>query len=186
MITHSTSFVVMPDHCNYMSPLIFGGKLFAEMDLCAAVVSSKALSHSSFADNAVTFKFNGDFVGPSYLGDLITLQGELVGLRDKSMTIRVTAWRQDREKLNEKPMMVAKADFVFVARFEDTYSNHGLFYYLGKLGRTIYEGPAPTYVSLPLSKAELLNIDGEGWKEKSAYTDEEIKNSKNIKIGVFV
>lgn len=125
-ISHTTSFVVMPDHCNYMSPLIFGGKLFAEMDLCAAVVSSKALSFSEWADNAVTHKFDGEFMGPSYLGDLITLNGKVIDVRQKALTIRVNAYRQDRKKLNEDPVQVAKADFVFVARNGEQYAHHGL------------------------------------------------------------
>ncbi len=125
-INHTTNFVVMPEHCNYMYPMIFGGKLFAEMDLCAAVVAGKALSFSETADNSVTHKFNGEFTGPSYCGDLVTITGELVELRHKAMGITVEAFRQDRNKLNKPPLPVAKAHFVFVARSGDVYANHGL------------------------------------------------------------
>ena len=74
----------------------------------------------------MTHKFAGGFVGPSYLGDLITLKGEVVELREKAIKIKVYAGRQERTRLNVEPKIVAVAEFVFVARAGETYIHHGL------------------------------------------------------------
>ena len=128
-IRHETSFVVLPKHCNYQQPLIFGGALFSEMDLCAAVVAEKAVDHTPMVDNAVTHKVNDlVFKAPSFQGDLITLFGELDHFgQGTSLSIFVTAYRRARGDFNsDEPTLVAEAEFIFVTRSGDQYVNHGL------------------------------------------------------------
>lgn len=129
-LSHSTNFIVLPKHTNYMYPLIFGGAFFSEMDLCAAWLSTIVISYSPVADNAVTYKANITFLAPCYSGDNIDLRADLVELRDKAMGIEVEAFRKSREKPLD-PVKVAEAYFVFIARkgyVKETakYVNHQL------------------------------------------------------------
>jgi len=82
-----TNFTVMPAHCNYMTPLIFGGKLMAELDLAAAGATKQAL-RDSVCDQAVTFLWTGKFHGPSYLGDIIYITATITELRQNAIVIR--------------------------------------------------------------------------------------------------
>ena len=120
-----TNFTIMPTHCNYMTPLVFGGALFSKMDLCAAVCSSRLLRDSpTGCDSAVTHKANVTFHKPSYMGQIIFLTGKVVELRKKAIKIHVKAYREER--LKDGRDFIAEADFVFVSMKDQKYTYHGL------------------------------------------------------------
>ena len=108
-----TNFLVMPEHTNSMSPMIFGGAFFSQMDLCAAKTVHRAIYDSETASGAVTYKFEGTYYRPCYLGDLVLLRGVVVEIRKKSLLVEVTAWRETKEEEVEQEL-VADAKFVFV------------------------------------------------------------------------
>ena len=130
----STTFTVMPKHTNYMFPMIFGGAFFSEIDLCAAQTVNRLLHDSKTARAAVTHKFTGTYHKPTFVGDLIFLHGEVVGLGYKSIVVHVRAFREKRGVAGQD--FVAEAEFVFVT-VRDTddvqnrpdflpYAHHGL------------------------------------------------------------
>jgi acyl-CoA hydrolase len=98
----------MPADANWLTPLIFGGAFFSEMDICAARTVSKFLEHSPKGPlMAVTHKAEVTYMKPCYLGDLIILLGTVMEASGKHVTVEVTALRgADR---------VAGARFVFVS-----------------------------------------------------------------------
>lgn len=130
----SNSFVVMPDMCNFRFPQIFGGAFMAQIDLCAAACATQLLQFSdSICDNAVTYKITAPdgkdglvFHKPAELGNLITLDAEVVALRNNSITVFVKGYKQNRlEKFPEKILCV-EAYLVFVTLQGDKYRPHGL------------------------------------------------------------
>lgn len=127
--TFSTSFIVLPKHCNYMYPLIFGGAFMAELDLAAASLVRRIVSESKFVDNAVTYKADFEFVAPSYSGDLIIMDAVATEVKGKHIVITVTAKREfidTNGTLTQK--LVANAKLVFVTRMGEKYTNHSLLW----------------------------------------------------------
>lgn len=122
-IKFTTNFVVMPSHCNYMYPMIFGGHFFSEMDLCAASCVSRLL-HDSECDSAVTHKYSGIFHAPAECGDLIFLEAEVLELRTKSVRMKITGFREKRATKGKD--LVAEAEFVFVTKKDGKFHPHGL------------------------------------------------------------
>lgn len=123
-LVFENSFVVMPTHCNYMFPMIFGGAFFSEVDLCAACCVNRLL-HDSDCDSAVTYKvLDLTFHCPAYAGDIIFLKAEIVALRNKSITVRVTGEREKRSTAGQDHIL--DATFVFVSKKGDNYAYHGL------------------------------------------------------------
>lgn len=118
-----TNFTVMPKHCNYMYPMIFGGHFFSEMDLCAACCVNRLL-HDSECDSAVTHKFEGTFHAAAENGDLVFLEAEVTELRTKAVVVSVKAYREKRANAGRD--FVADAKFVFVTKKEGQYFPHGL------------------------------------------------------------
>lgn len=112
---YETSFVVYPRHVNCRSPLIFGGAFFSEMDICAATVVKRFLYDSKTAKSAVTHKFEGTFLKPCYMGNLIFLDARITSVGVKSVVVEVKAYR-DTEAGQE---LVAEANFVFVTVAND-------------------------------------------------------------------
>ena len=124
----NTSFLVMSKHCNHRSPLIFGGKFFSELDEAAYTCVRQVLFNSE-CDNAVTYKFDGEFIKPSFMGDVIYIECEITEMRFKTITVHVQAYREPEptEKVEDAShILVATADFVFVTMQKDKYVNHGL------------------------------------------------------------
>lgn len=130
----STTFTVMPKHTNYMFPMIFGGAFFSEIDLCAAQCVNRLLHDSTTARAAVTHKFTGSYHKPTFVGDLVFLEGEVVKLGYKSVVVQVKAFREKRGLPGRD--FVAEAEFVFIT-VQDTndvqnrpeflpYVHHGL------------------------------------------------------------
>jgi acyl-CoA thioesterase YciA len=122
MLKHSNSFVVMPTHTNYMYPLIFGGAFMSELDLCAATLVNKLVKKSDSVDNAVTHKADFTFHAPSYAGDVIYMDAEVVELGKKSIVLKVEGYREPRDSHNR--IHVATSKFVFITRYGEEYRNH--------------------------------------------------------------
>lgn len=127
-----TNFWVFPEHTNHNFPMIFGGAFFAEMDKAAALCVKRFLYDSKTCEDAVTYKFDGEFLAPCYVGDLIYLYARVESAGKKSVVVKVTA---SRERTNTTLEMVAVANFVFVTleagkvKSEDgklPYKEHGL------------------------------------------------------------
>ena len=123
-LIYETAFTVMPTHCNYHFPMIFGGAFFSEIELCAAVTARRLL-HDSECDFAVTYKvLDLTFHDEAHLGDLIFLRGEVVELKRKAIVIHVSA---DREvSTNQKRDHMADATLVFVSKKDKKFHPHGL------------------------------------------------------------
>jgi acyl-CoA hydrolase len=118
-----TSFVVMPKHCNYHYPMIFGGHLFSELDLAAASCVNRLL-HDSECNAAVTHKFEGTFHAAAESGDLVFIACEIVELRTKAVTVEVKAEREKRGIPGKD--LIAEAKFVFVTKKDGKFHPHGL------------------------------------------------------------
>lgn len=119
-----TTFTVFPQHSNYLQPpMVFGGKVLAEMDICAAMTAKRLLYGTECTDaitvavNKVTF-----FVG-AQIGDLIFLRGEVIKLGVKSILMRVEGWRENHDGTRER---ICEGEFTFVARKNGKTYPHGL------------------------------------------------------------
>ena len=122
-LVFENSFTVMPKHCNYMFPMIFGGHFFSEMDLCAACCVNRLL-HDSECDSAVTYKFEGTYVAAAESGDLVFMRAEVVELRRNAVVVQIKAHREKRAQAGKD--LVAEAKFVFVTKKEGKFHPHGL------------------------------------------------------------
>lgn len=111
-LSHSTSFVVFPQDCNANPPMLFGGKILAEMDRCAGVTTRRLLYSSAVRDavtvaiNDVTFRKSGE------VKDLIFVTGNVVELGKKYIKIHVTV---EREIFGGNRELLADGHFVFVS-----------------------------------------------------------------------
>jgi acyl-CoA hydrolase len=94
-----------------MYPLIFGGALFSQMDLCAANTVKQVLKEYTLGCSAITHKVEVEFSGPSYVGDLIELEGEIISMGAKSIVVNVKAFRSNYEVTR---LSIAGAKFIFV------------------------------------------------------------------------
>lgn len=121
---YSTSFTVFPDHTNYNDPpSIFGGKMLAEMDNAAAMACRRAL-YSTDCTDAITVAVNDVvFLRPAYIGEMVHLEATVIGVGDKSLTVRVICRREDK---GGKIEMMAQSMFVFCARKQGKPHPHGL------------------------------------------------------------
>lgn len=138
--TYETSFRVMPTQCNPLSPMIFGGAFFSEIDLCAATCVKRLLYSSKTCKEAVTHKvLDLTFNMPMYLGDLVHLRAKIVELRHKAITVEVKMFRELPESvIGNEPKLeaVGKAKFVFISIINGDnvgdkpkklpYADHGL------------------------------------------------------------
>ncbi len=86
------SKIVMPGAANSRGSL-FGGALLAWMDEAAAIVAMRHARHS-----VVTAHLNSvDFEAPILIGEVAQICARLVGVGRTSMTVEVTAWRENLE-----------------------------------------------------------------------------------------
>lgn len=122
-LTFDSTFTVMPDQCNFMFPMIFGGAFFSELDKCAACCVNRLL-HDSECDSAVTYKFEGTYHGASEAGDIIFMHAEVVELRRNAVVVDVVAHREKRARRGQDK--VADVKFVFVTKKDGRYHPHGL------------------------------------------------------------
>ena len=123
-----------------MFPLVFGGAFFSYMDKLEATTVNRALYGSTTCHAAVTHKFEGTFHKPTYVGDLIFIEGEVVQLGKISVVVEVKAFREIASHYSaatkHQRELVAEAKFVFVSISDRAkmdqhpdllpYDNHGL------------------------------------------------------------
>jgi acyl-CoA hydrolase len=117
------SFTVLPKHCNWMYPMIFGGAFMSELDLCAAMAVSRLL-HDSECDGSVTHKAGFTFHRPAEAGDIIFMKAKITGLRNRGIEIKVKAYRERRAEAGQD--LIADAEFVFVSKKDGQFHDHGL------------------------------------------------------------
>ena len=115
-------FTVFPEHTNSLSPLIFGGAFFAEMDKIAAIACRRLLYSSPIkgVTNAVTHKAEVKFYKPSYQENLMFLEAEIISVGTKSICVNVKAVR---EIPNDLPQLIAEIDFVFISVLIDPHES---------------------------------------------------------------
>ena len=107
-----TAFVAFPQDCNANPPMVFGGKLLAEMDRTAGITARRFLYNSTTAKDAVTIAMNNvEFKSSAEIKDLIIITGKIIKVGEKSITMQVVA---EKETKTERTVVV-KAEFVFVA-----------------------------------------------------------------------
>lgn len=130
---YKSTFVIMPDEANYLTPLVFGGAFFAKMDLFAAISVKQCLENNKAAcRQAVTHKASVTWHKPTYVGDTIEMTAKIEVKDDKSLSIDISCVRLYK-KDNDK---VCDANFVFVTIDENVdtlskpeklpYTRHGL------------------------------------------------------------
>jgi acyl-CoA hydrolase len=112
---HESNFTVMPMHANYLSPLIFGGASFSELDLCAAKTVRRFLYASKTCKQAVTHKANVTWFKPCYVGDLMYLRGEVVEVGKKSIVVNVNMDREELFAGDPCRVTIASGQFIFVS-----------------------------------------------------------------------
>ena len=128
-----TNFTVMPLHANYMSPMIFGGAFYSEIDLCAAVCVNRFL-HDSTCEAAVTHKSDVTYLAPCYVGDTIYMKAKIVSTGKKSIVVEVEAEREQRGSPERDRVATGKFVFVSVEHTKNVsekpkklpYKEHGL------------------------------------------------------------
>ena len=100
--------VAMPRDANPAGD-IFGGWLMAQMDLAGSVVATRHAGGrcATVCVDAMEFK------RPVHVGDEVSLYGALTAVGRTSMTIRVEAWRRDRDGAARE--RVTEGMFVYVA-----------------------------------------------------------------------
>lgn len=113
----SSAFVVFPADCNANPPMLFGGKLLAEMDRMAGIVTRRFLYDSpTGARDAVTVAINNvTFHRPAKVKDLVAVFGIVTKIGEKSITVNI---RAEREILGGGCVvreLLAEGEFVFVS-----------------------------------------------------------------------
>jgi acyl-CoA thioesterase YciA len=104
--------IAMPSDAN-PSGDIFGGWLMSQMDLAGASAASRRCR-----GRCATVAVDGMiFHQPVFIGDEVSLYGNIVKVGRTSMTIRVEAWRRGRT--GDARNKVTEAVFTFVATDED-------------------------------------------------------------------
>jgi len=100
--------IAMPADAN-PSGDIFGGWLMSQMDLAAANAACRRCR-----GRCVTVAIDGMvFHQPVFVGDEVSLYGNIIRVGKTSMTVHVEAWRRGRT--DEFRIKVTEATFTFVA-----------------------------------------------------------------------
>ena len=121
-LTYKTSFIVMPKDCNYMYPMVFGGAMLSEMDLCAAGAVRRALYYSE-CDSSVTVNVTDvNFYRAAVCGDIVKLRGDIWKTGSKSILVRVLGWVDTAEGEH----LVCSGMFTFVSRLKEIFTPHEL------------------------------------------------------------
>lgn len=112
-LEHETSFVVFPADTNANPPMAFGGKLFSEMDRCAAIACRRLLYASSNAKDAVTANVEVKYHKPAQVKDLLFVHAVITRVGKTSIYVHVEILKE----VNGSPFraLIASADFTFVS-----------------------------------------------------------------------
>lgn len=121
-ITHTTNFFIFPQDTNYHPPMVFGGKMLSEMDICAAGAVRRALYDSPTAKDALTVAVNNArFLKGAVVKDMIFMVATITKLGIKSLEVHVEAFKEQPVVLGPGYYVkadrtkMAEADFVFTA-----------------------------------------------------------------------
>ena len=128
---YKRDFLVFPQHCNHRGVLIFGGAFLAELDLTAAFTTKNFLDSYDSPFEAVTHKFGETtFRKPTYVGDLLTLVGEVTEAKGKHICLSLKAYRKEK--------LIAETTCVFITIISGTsledkpeflpYTNHDIVF----------------------------------------------------------
>lgn len=99
-LKHADSFSVFPADCNYHYPMIFGGKMLAEMDRTAATAARRLLYDSpTGAKHALTVNVNIDFSAGAEVGDLIFISAEIKEVGLKRIVVAVKAEKESNDPI---------------------------------------------------------------------------------------
>lgn len=131
----STSFLVMPKHCNDMYPLIFGGEFMAEIDKAVASTVSEFIGSvdDTEVEDAVTYKADHTFYRPSFSGDIINIFCKVTQAEAKLIYISVQAYRKPRREKKAEWTHVADAQYVFVTRKDNRPYPHKISFEVEKI-----------------------------------------------------
>lgn len=124
-MTHKTSFIVFPEHCNNFKELIFGGAFMSVMDKFAQLCVRKTLFDTeNGVKDGVTHKASFTFDKPAYLNDLLDLEAKIVSVGKKSLTVEVKVKRNRNRVCDD----IASGEFVFITVGDvSNLSHHPLF-----------------------------------------------------------
>ena len=110
----STSFVAFPADCNANPPMVFGGKLFSEMDRCAGIEARRFLYKSQMAKDAATVGVTDlVFHKAARVKDLLTVRAVVTKAGTRSITMYVTITRE--VKGSDYPELIVSGVFTYVA-----------------------------------------------------------------------
>lgn len=101
-----------------MPPMVFGGKVMAEMDIAAGMAVRRAIIDSPTAKDAVTTRVTDiEFHLGAKIGDLIFLKAEITKVGITSLTIFVEGIRELKDGRRQK---ICNGVFTFVTvKFKD-------------------------------------------------------------------
>jgi len=115
-LTFERNFIVFPEDTNSKFPMLFGGKLAAEMDICSSL-AAKRLLYGTPAVDVVTVNMGGkqglNFYKGAYLGDVVYLKATVTKLGTKSITAFVEGTVEREDGSQEK---LCDGEFIFVSR----------------------------------------------------------------------
>lgn len=124
----TNSFVIMPGDCNHNQPMVFGGKMQSEIDLTSYILVRNVLYHlESDCDDAVTYIFQGKFLAEAQMGDIVTLESEVISVGKKTIVVETTAFAQKKGVRDRK--MVCRAKYVFATKKNGQFCFHGITNY---------------------------------------------------------
>ena len=123
-LVYNSTFTVFPQDCNYLiPPMVFGGKVLSEMDVCAAMACRRLLYGTECTDSVTVQVDKVTFFVGAVIGDLVFLRGEIVKLGHKSIVIHVEGERENHDGKRER---ICCGDFTFVSRKNGKSHPHGL------------------------------------------------------------
>lgn len=112
---HTTSFVVFPADCNANPPMLFGGKILAEMDRCAAITVRKFLYASRVRDYVTVGIADVKFHASGAVKDLINVTGEVSKVGAKSIQVYVRVEKEEIKDGKISLSLLTDGYFTFVA-----------------------------------------------------------------------
>lgn len=119
-----TTFTVFPQDTNYNTPpSVFGGKVLAEMDNCAAMTARRALYETEATDAITVNVTNVNFYIGALVGEIVHLKGTILKVGNKSIDIQIVGHRENRKGEVNK---MCDGVFRFVSRKDGIPFAHGL------------------------------------------------------------
>ena len=105
-ISEMTEYI-MPKDTNALG-ILFGGKLFSIMDICACIAVKKHTGRSAVTAGVENLLF----LAPAYSGDILHVKAKILKTGNKSIKLSVKAERENTEK--REFSLISKGIFTFV------------------------------------------------------------------------